>query len=272
MGGFFKYNYFPAFTPEGEVSSVTIYEEDITDIKRTEEKVVDFQKRLIQSERIAAMGELAASIAHEIRNPLGALSNSISILRKSLTLAGPQQELMEIMAEEVGRLNNIVHNFLAYRRPKSFRYHHIDINKLLSEMVTFLSKDKELMGGSQIQCLFEDMPTVEVDPAQIRTAVQNILINALQATKGKGLITVTTEKAMLNYQPLFKIGIHDDGMGISQHHAKRIFEPFVSTRAKGLGLGLAIARRIVEEHGGDIEVKSKEGEGTSFFIILPLER
>jgi len=272
LGGFFRYNYFPAFTPDGEVSSVTIYEEDITEIKRAEEKIIDFQKRLIKSESIAAMGRLAASIAHEIRNPLGALSNSISILRKSLTLAGPQQELMEIMAEEVGRLNNIVHDFLTYSRPKKLRYTNTDINKLLSEMVTLLTKDKELMGDCQIQCLFEDMPPVEVDGRQVRTAVQNLLINALQAARGKGLVTITTERAVLNHHPFFKIGIHDNGRGISQDHIKKIFEPFFSTRAKGLGLGLAIARRIVEEHAGDIEVKSEEGVGTSVFIMLPLER
>ena len=92
LGGFFRYNYFPAFSAEGEISSVTVYEEDITEIKRAEEKIIDFQKRLIKSESIAAMGRLAASIAHEIRNPLGALSNSISLLRKNLSLSGPQQE------------------------------------------------------------------------------------------------------------------------------------------------------------------------------------
>ncbi|MBN1843783.1 MAG: GAF domain-containing protein [Deltaproteobacteria bacterium] len=272
LGGFFRYNYFPAFTPEGEVSSVTIYEEDITDIKRAEDKIIDFQKRLIKSESIAAMGRLAASIAHEIRNPLGALSNSISLLRKSITLAGPLQELMEIMAEEVGRLNNIVHDFLTYSRPKKLQYAKIDINKLLSETVTLLTKDKELMGECQIQCLLEDAPPVKVDGRQIRTAVQNLLINALQASRGKGLITVTTEKAVQNHQRLFKIGIHDTGKGICQDNSKKIFEPFFSTRAKGLGLGLAIARTIVEGHGGDIEVRSEEGVGTSVFVELPLER
>lgn len=272
LGGFFRYNYFPAFTPEGEVTSVTIYEEDITEIKKAEEKIIDFQKRLVKSESIAAMGKLAASIAHEIRNPLGALSNSISILRKSLKLAGPQQELMEIMSAEVGRLNNIVHDFLTYTRPKSLQYRHIDINKLLSEMVTFLSKDQSLMGNSQIQCLFEDMPPVQVDADQLKTAVQNVLINALQATRGKGVITITTEKETLDHQPFFKIGIQDNGKGISPDHIKKIFEPFFSTKTKGLGLGLAIARRIVEEHGGDMEIKSKEGVGTSVFMVLPLER
>jgi len=272
LGGFFRYNYFPAFTPEGEVTSVTIYEEDITEIKKAEEKIIDFQKRLVKSESIAAMGKLAASIAHEIRNPLGALSNSISILRKSLKLAGPQQELMEIMSAEVGRLNNIVHDFLTYTRPKSLQYRHIDINKLLSEMVTFLSKDQALMGNSQIQCLFEDMPPVQVDADQLKTAVQNVLINALQATRGKGVIIITTEKETLDHQPFFKIGIQDNGKGISPDHIKKIFEPFFSTKTKGLGLGLAIARRIIEEHGGDMEIKSKEGVGTSIFMVLPLER
>lgn len=272
LEGFFRYNYFPTFTTEGEISSVTIYEEDITEIKRAEEKIIDFQKRLVKSESIAAMGKLAASIAHEIRNPLGALSNSISILRKSLNLAGPQQELMEIMSEEVGRLNNIVHDFLNYTRPKSLQYRHIDINKLLSEMVTFLSKDKMLMGRSQIQCLFEDMPPVQIDAGQLKTAVQNVLINALQTIRGKGLITITTEKGMLNNQPFLKIGIQDNGKGIPQDHVKRIFEPFFSTKAKGLGLGLAIARRVIEEHGGDMEIKSKEGVGTSVFMVLPLEQ
>lgn len=272
LGGFFRYNYFPAFTPEGEVTSVTIYEEDITEIKKAEEKIIDFQKRLVKSESIAAMGKLAASIAHEIRNPLGALSNSISILRKSLKLAGPQQELMEIMSAEVGRLNNIVHDFLTYTRPKSLQYRHIDINKLLSEMVTLLSKDQALMGNSQIQCLFEDMPPVQVDADQLKTAVQNVLINALQAAKGKGVITITTEKETLDHQPFFKIGIQDNGKGISPDHIKKIFEPFFSTKTKGLGLGLAIARRIIEEHGGDMEIKSKEGVGVSVFIALPLER
>ena len=272
LGGFFRYNYFPAFSAEGEISSVTVYEEDITEIKRAEEKIIDFQKRLIKSESIAAMGRLAASIAHEIRNPLGALSNSISLLRKNLSLSGPQQELMEIMSEEVGRLNSIVHDFLTYSRPKKLQYRRTDINRLLSEMVTFLTKDKELMGKCQIQCLFEDMSLVQVDAGQIRTAVSNLLINALQATRGKGLVTITTEKAMLNHHPFFKIGIHDNGRGIPQEHIKRVFEPFFSTRAKGLGLGLSIARRIVEEHAGDIEVKSEEGAGTSVFVMLPLER
>lgn len=272
LGGFFRYNYFPALTPEGEISSVTIYEEDITEIKKAEEKLIDIQKRLIKSESIAAMGRLAASIAHEIRNPLGALSNSISLLHKSISLAGPQQELMEIMSEEVGRLNNIVHDFLTYSRPKKLRRAKTDINKLLSEMVTFLTQDKVLMGECQIQCLFEDVPLVKVDGRQIRAAIQNLLINALQASQGKGLITITTEKATLNQHPFFKIGIHDNGRGISPEHTKKIFEPFFSTRAKGLGLGLAIARRSVEEHVGEIEIMSREGEGTSVFVMLPLER
>jgi signal transduction histidine kinase len=116
------------------------------------------------------------------------------------------------------------------------------------------------------------MPLVQVDAGQIKTAVSNLLINALQAVRGEGLVTITTEKAMLNHHPFFKIGIHDNGRGIPQEHIKRVFEPFFSTRAKGLGLGLATARRIIEEHAGDIEVKSEEGAGTSVFVMLPLER
>lgn len=235
---------------------------DVTELK-------DLQKKLIRSEQLAQIGQLSAAIAHEIRNPLGAINTSVGILKQGLDLSGEDQELLEIIGEETMRLNKIIEDFLQFANPKKLRIKETDINILIRDIFK-LFKDKFGNGIQKKLNLDSNLPLLQVDPNQMKQVMINILLNAIDAMPSGGSLDTFTRQALnRSGRQCIEIIFKDSGTGIDDFHLGKIFQPFYSTKEKGAGMGLAICERIIHNHGGEINVESEPGKGSQFIISLP---
>jgi two-component system sensor histidine kinase PilS (NtrC family) len=246
---------------EPEKGFVVIYQ-DLSEFREMENKV----KR---SEQLSALGRMAASIAHEVRNPLASMSGSIQILQGSLHLEGEDQKLMDIVITETRRLNHLVEDFLSYARPPDPKFEDVDLREVISETAQFLqtslrSRDVDL------QVTLPDEPVVlSVDASQIRQVIINLVRNSIDAVNGSGRISIHVERGMTTNGPATLLSVSDDGSGIPAEILPVVFEPFKTTKKGGSGLGLAIVYQLVGAHLGTIDVRSVQNEGATFTIYLP---
>jgi two-component system sensor histidine kinase PilS (NtrC family) len=253
-------------TPGGNAGLLFAFQ-DVTDIKRLERDA-----RLRQ--RLAAVGEMAAGIAHEIRNPLASMSGSIQILRQELPLSEEQAQLMDIVLRESERLNDTIRSFLAYARPQRFSTSRLDVRRLLNDAALLLRNSSELQEGHIIDV---DVPASEVafeaDENQIRQIVWNLATNGLRAMKNGGHLSLGAriEHGFGGHADCAVLEVADEGVGIPAEELDAIFQPFRGSFAKGTGLGLAIVHRIVSDYGGVIEVSSTPGRGTTVSVRLPVK-
>jgi len=221
--------------------------------------------------RASYVGLLASGLAHEIRNPLNAMNMNLQMLEEELESAGgmPDQEYRELLdstKSEIKRLDGLVNNFLLYARPGSPQFKPLDLNDVVKEMLRFLENDFRQSQVGLESDLEPLLPRVELDERQFKQALMNLLVNARQVLDAGGTVKVQTRAASNGEAVLV---VEDDGPGIPETSRERIFEVFYSSRGGGTGLGLPIARQIVEKHGGSIELDSVVGEGTKFTIRLP---
>lgn len=250
----------PLFSEAGETTGIVITFQDLTQIRALEET----SRR---QDRLAAIGRMAASIAHEIRNPLAAMRGSIQMLRSEMTADPSQAELMEIILRESDRLNRIISDFLNYARPRSIVVKQEDVGELLRETFTLMRHSPEI---GPLQKLEEDLPNepllAPLDAEQLRQVFWNLARNALQAMPEGG-----TLQAQLRRNPNGRLQMNfaDTGRGMSPEQVEHLFEPFSSTTG-GTGLGLSIVYQIIRDHGGTINVRSLEGVGTTITIELPM--
>ena len=238
---------------------------------RAYEEVKTTQEKLIRSERLAAVGELAARIAHEIRNPLGAISNSVGVLRRDLHLDGDDLRLLEVVHEGSERLERIVADFLRFARPRPVQKTSQKLPSILEDVLLLFSKEVEATRQVNIERHYEpELPAIAVDAEQTREALWNLMVNAVEAMPEGGTICVVVRAARHQGNESLEILVTDTGKGIdpSEHH--RIFEPFHTTKAEGTGLGLSTVQRIIEEHSGEVEVESQPGTGSTFLLRFPL--
>ena len=230
------------------------------------EELKGAQDELIRKTRLAAIGEIAAVMAHETRNPLGALSNCAQMLRKDASLSGENRELLGIIKDETERLNGIVSDFLAYGRPRAPDFQPVDLHESIDETLRLLRRDERCSAAIDIRCHFAPPgPTVRADPNQLRQVFWNVFLNAVQAMKGAGTLSVATRQA----DGAVQIAVDDTGPGVPREDVVHLFEPFQTRRPGGIGLGLATVRRIVEDHGGRVSLSSEPGAGTRVLIALP---
>lgn len=230
--------------------------QDVTRLRQMEAMVA-------RDERLAAVGKLAAGLAHEIRNPLASLSGSIQLLAEDR--ADP---LHEIALREVRRLDQLVEEFLDASRPPRLDLHPTELGAVVDEVERSFRNDPRYRERVQVELdLDPSVGPVTVDAARIRQVLWNLLLNAAQATPDRGLITV----AMRRRAEHVELRVTDSGVGISPENMVRIFDPFFTTRSGGTGLGLANVERILRAHGGSVSVYSKQGQGTSFMLCLPLD-
>ena len=230
----------------------------------------ELQKKLTRTEHLAVIGELSASIAHEIRNPLVAINTSVGILKSDLGLTGEDEELMNIISEESMRLNKIVDDFLKFARPNEPQFIETNINLLIHDTLILL---KSRLNGIYAKIeLADHLPLSYADPDQLKQVLVNMVLNAIDATPDGGAIYISTDSVQSkNGYNALKIILKDTGRGIKESDLKKIFQPFYSTKEDGVGMGLAICERIVQNHNGEIRVESKNGEGTQFIITLNLK-
>jgi len=218
---------------------------------------------------MAAMGEIAAVVAHEARNPLGALNNCVGLLRGNPHITGEDAELLTIMEGESKRLNDIVSDFLTFGRPRPPQFAPVDLHELIDGTVGLLRRDDRCPPSVLFERRFDEtLPPVWADRDQLRQVFWNLLLNAVQAMREGGTLTLETRRT----GDAVEVTVRDTGSGIPAPILPRLFEPFVTSKAGGTGLGLAIVRRIVEDHGGHITVSARDGEGTCFVLSLPATR
>ena len=237
-------------------------------LRAAEEKNRLIIEKMKQSERLSALGEFSAGIAHEIRNPLASIKNFTQLLPCEYDDPVFRQEFTATVTSEVNRINRIVNELLDYARPRKLNMVKADLAELADETIASLQAQLNSRRAA-LKKQFSRVPPVQIDPEQIRQVLINLLLNAAEALQEGGTITVAIRE---NARGETEIAVSDTGRGIPREALADVFKPFFTTRENGTGLGLAIALRIVNEHGGRIDVESTQGRGTVFTIILPAQR
>ena len=242
----------------------------VAQLKESHEEISRLhQTQMSRAEHFATLGELAAGLAHEIRNPLAGIAGVLDIASRDLPETSPAREVMEDAKQEAVQINRILTELLDTARPKPPQFRLADISGTIEHAVLF-ARQQAVTKRIGIEFAINDaLPPVEHDPAQINQVLLNLLLNAIQSMDKPGTIRVTLEKLD---DDMVLIGVRDEGKGIAPEHLPNIFRPFFTTKGHGTGLGLSLARRMVESHAGTIDVKSAPGRGTEFAIELPIRR
>ena len=224
--------------------------------------------QMSRAEHFATLGEVATGLAHEIRNPLAGIAGVIEIIGRDLPSSSPARAVVKDVRQEIARINHIVTDLLQTARPHPPKVRKSDLNTTVEHAV-MLGRQQAMAKGIEI-ALHKDpsLPEVEHDSDQIHQVLLNLLLNAQQAIDSKGKIEVTVERK----GSIAVIEVSDNGRGIAPDHLPNIFRPFYTTKGDGTGLGLSLARRIVEDHQGRIDVTSAVSKGTTFAVVLPLQR
>lgn len=252
------------YNKSGECICTRAFVRDITERKNMEEQ-------MRRSEKLASMGELAAAIAHEIRNPLGAICNSVGILDAHLKLTGQDKDLLEMIVGQSERLDRIISDFLTFAHPREPSFTEQNIREVIKNTIFLLEQDSRYTEHVEIRDIYESiLPKVYIDTDLIHQVLWNLFINSLDSMSEGGHIRIMVRKTTLFLRDAVEIVISDTGRGIPPHDLDKIFEPFYTTKTEGTGLGLSVVQRIIDDHGGTIDVKSKEGKGTTFYIKLPV--
>jgi len=236
--------------------------QDVTDMRRLEREA-----RLRQ--RLAAVGEMAAGIAHEIRNPLASMSGSLQLLRHELPLSEEQSQLMDIVLRESERLNHTIKSFLAFARPQRAAIARLEVGKVLQDTALLLRNSADLHDNHVIDVDAPDPVWCEADENQVRQIVWNLATNGLRAMANGGRLLLSVRSAEESGNHLVVLAVQDQGCGIPADEVDSIFQPFRSSFERGTGLGLAIVHRLVTDYNGAIDVSSEVGVGTIFTVKLP---
>ena len=231
--------------------------------RKTRRELAAMEEHVRRVEKMAAVGEMAAGLAHEIKNPLASLRGSIQVLREELQYEGGRDRLMRIVMREADRLALLVNNFLLFARPPVGKQIKIELSRALNETLELFEKDGSCRGRITVEKSLLAGAWVEMDPAHLRQVLWNLLINAAEAIEGRGTVVVDMEEAGRRQ---VTVRISDNGCGMSQETLRSIFDPFFTTKSVGTGLGLSIVHRILDSYESWLDVESKEGVGTTFSL------
>jgi len=251
----------------GQVTAVVSILHDLTEIRELERRRVEQQ--LFESEKLAAVGRLAASIAHEVNNPLEAIKNALYLMESGAE-GEKNSRFLEIARKETERVSHIIRQMLGFAR-RSGEVDWVDVNQLIEETLVLLEKKMKQLRIRVNRNFNESLPKIRARADQLRQVFLNLIINAQQAITGGGEITISTSRHEQALQPSILVQLSDSGVGINEGDLTRIFDPFFSTGKKGTGLGLWVTQDIVRQHGGRIEVSSEVGRGTVFTIVLQVD-
>jgi len=244
--------------------TATSLEESYHHLREQADQILEIEEQLRRADRLSALGELSAGMAHEIRNPLGSIRGTAEILRDGVPQDDPRLEFADILLKEVDRLNKVVQDFLDFARPGDPPMSHADLNRAIDEVVLLLGKQAEKAG---VRMRFDagETPDLCGDIEKLKQVVLNLALNALQAMPDGGHLDIATESR----DDRIHLILRDSGGGIPAGQLEKIFNPFFTTRDDGTGLGLAITHRIVQQHQGTIRVESEPGAGTCFKLEFP---
>ncbi|HUM07176.1 MAG TPA: ATP-binding protein [Terriglobales bacterium] len=224
--------------------------------------------QMSRAEHLATLGELATGLAHEIRNPLAGIAGVIEIVSRDLPASSPAKSVVKDVRQEIAQINRILTDLLETARPRAPEIRSSDLNTTIEHAV-MLARQQVISKPIRIDFLpASDLPEVEHDSDQIHQVLLNLLLNSVQAIEGSGLVKVEISEV----DEMACVTVSDTGRGIPFEHLPNIFRPFFTTKGNGTGLGLSLARRIVEEHHGKIEVTSSSGKGTTFTVTLPVHQ
>ncbi|HXX58085.1 MAG TPA: ATP-binding protein, partial [Thermodesulfovibrionales bacterium] len=228
--------------------------------------------KMQRAEQMTLVGEMAASIAHEVKNPLTGIKIALQMLSENKGLSQTESEIVNASFSQIKRVEALIREVLDFARPKEPEYSLASINGLIEKTVSFIEavsvQSKNNSDVKVLKTLSTDIPDVLIDPMQMQQAIMNVVLNAYDAMPHGGLLTIKTAR----YDGSCAMTVTDTGTGIDEKNLQKLFKPFHTTKQKGTGLGLPITKGIVERHGGTITVESKTGQGTTVTITLPLDR
>jgi len=248
------------------VEALMRLDESHTKLKEQTDILFQTEEQLRRADRLSALGELSAGMAHEIRNPLGSIMGAVEILKDDYSPDEAKYEFIQILLKETDRLNRIVQEFLGFARPKQPEFEQTDVNEAIESVLTLTAQEAKKSGIRTEKRLEASIGKRSLDAGLLKQAFLNLVLNAIQAMPDGGVLTVMS--ALRNDSVEVKIG--DTGGGISEENRKKLFSPFFTTKKNGTGLGLAITYRIIENHRGSIEVRSEPGRGSTFTVKIPV--
>jgi signal transduction histidine kinase len=243
---------------------------DITERKQAEEELKAAQERLIRSEKLAAIGQLAGGVGHELRNPLSAIKTAAQYTRKKLAaseLSASEPKALEFLSlidEEVDRANKVITDLLSFSRVAKPAVSPVKVESIIKDALNHVAVPESVELVTDVD---PALPMVMVDAGQIQQVFVNVILNALEAMPEGGRLEIRAR----GKDVVVTVEFTDTGGGIPETVLGKVFEPLFTTKSKGIGLGLAMSKNIMERHGGDIKVKSKEGEGATFTLSLPTQ-
>jgi signal transduction histidine kinase len=239
------------------------------------EIAVYHQQRLARAEQLATLGELAASLAHEIKNPLAGISGAVQVMADDLPDLESRKEILQEILAQIRRLDKAVRDILAFARPGKPAVLPCNIHQILDRVILLLAENPAAKQVRVVRAYGPGIGQVEADEEQLRQVFLNLMLNALQAVPADGQVKLETRlRGGDGARPMVKtieVAVTDTGPGIPPHLIEEIFKPFFTTKHRGTGLGLPVSRRIVEDHGGRLEVESPQGQGATFRVFLPVE-
>ncbi|MDL2269292.1 histidine kinase [Desulfosarcina sp. OttesenSCG-928-A07] len=244
----------------------------IEDVGQIQVELKKSRENLLQAEKMAMVGKLAAGMAHSIRNPFTSVQMRLFSMSRSLKLTGMQKEDFEVISDEINHIDTIVQNFLEFSRPPKLKMQSISPSMVVDMAIQLLCHRLDSYNVEATVYRDKILPAIEADPDQLKEVLVNLIVNACEAMPGGGKINIyedVTPTDTGGHQ--VEIRISDTGTGVSPTTAERVFEPFFTTKEDGTGLGLSIVSRIIEEHGGSMNLSSVEGRGATFIIILPIK-
>lgn len=231
------------------------------------------ESQMLHAEHLASMGELAAGVAHEIRNPLAGIAGAIEIITKDFPPDHPDREILDDLRQEVRRIEKVLNDLLAYARPKPPQFGTADLKEVVARTLQFA---RQQTGAKRVEFSIQvpgDLPHFRTDSEQLHQVLLNLVLNGIQALERDGRITIAARvnnSRAPGRDDLLEISIVDTGAGIPPEQMERIFRPFYTTKRGGTGLGLSLCRRIIRQQGGTLSVESEVGKGSRFIIRLPL--
>ena len=242
----------------------------VGNLDRTQSELKQFHYRqMAHADRLASVGEMAAGLAHEIKNPLAGIRGAIEVLTDDYPEGDQRREVMKQIQVQVSRLNNTVNDLLYFGKPGQPEFTYCDINSLIKQTLLFVAQHPEAKAIHRVEELTRGLPPVWVDQKQIQQVLLNLAVNALQSMAGGGVLTVTTDQVEREGQDWVRVEICDTGPGISVEEMAKIFTPFYTTKTQGTGLGLPICRQLMENNGGTLRAASQLRQGACFVLELP---